>query len=125
MECDGCKWEHWMPESSNEPWCLCDICEDGDQFEKGVNHDGKAKKIAELLKDKGTILVRNAHKYEGGKWYVHCWLEKFMKDPVNAEDTFCRHICTNEKEIYNQYVDDINKALDEIIEKLEVLKDGI
>ncbi len=42
MECDGCKWEHWMPESSNEPWCPFDICEDGDQFEKGVNHDGKA-----------------------------------------------------------------------------------
>lgn len=32
--CIGCKWEHWLPESSNEPWCPCDVCEDGDQFEK-------------------------------------------------------------------------------------------
>lgn len=33
--CDGCKWEHWLPESSSEPWCPCDICDNGDQFERG------------------------------------------------------------------------------------------
>lgn len=32
--CNGCKWEHWMPESRNEPWCPCDICKDNDQFVK-------------------------------------------------------------------------------------------
>lgn len=30
--CQGCQWEHWMPEKSSEPWCPCDICEIGDQY---------------------------------------------------------------------------------------------
>jgi hypothetical protein len=32
--CNGCEWEHWMPENSNEPWCPCDVCNGGDQFAK-------------------------------------------------------------------------------------------
>ena len=78
----------------------------------------KLKKIVELLDGKGAILVRNAHEYEGGKWYVHCWLERIEKDP---EDIFCRHISINEKDIYNQYIADLDSALDEIIKKLESL----
>ncbi len=85
----------------------------------------KLKKIVELLDGKGQVLIRNANEYEGGKWYVHCWLERIEKDPEDTEDIFCRHICTNENDIYNQYVNDLEAALDKIIEKLEVKKDGI
>lgn len=81
----------------------------------------KLKKIVELLDGKGVILVRNAHEYEGGKWYVHCWLERIEKDPEDSEDIFCRHISINEKDIYNQYVADLDSALDKIIKKLEDL----
>ncbi|MDU6263774.1 MAG: hypothetical protein E6600_04660 [Anaerocolumna aminovalerica] len=81
----------------------------------------KLKKIVELLEGKGAILIRNAHEYEGGKWYVHCWFERVEKEPKEAEDIFCCHICINEKDIYNQCVNDIDKALDEIINKLEEL----
>jgi len=79
----------------------------------------KLKKIVKLLNGKGQILVRNAHEYEGGKWYIHCWLERVEKEPKDAEDIFCRHICIFERDILNQYVTDLDKALDEIIKKLE------
>lgn len=80
----------------------------------------KLKKIVELLNGRGQVLVRNTHAFEGGKWYVHCWLESVTKIPEDSEDIFCRHICTNEKDIYNKRVTDLDFALDEIIKILEV-----
>lgn len=79
----------------------------------------KLKKIVELLDGKGSVLIRNAHEFEGGKWYVHCWIERIEKDPEDAEDIFCRHISVNEKDIYSRYATDLDSALDEIIGKLE------
>lgn len=32
--CDGCKWLGWIPDDSSQPWCLCDICENCDQWER-------------------------------------------------------------------------------------------
>ena len=91
----------------------------------------KLNKIVELLDGKGSILIRNAHEYEGSKWYVHCWKGYIEVQPsiilpirIDEED-FHRHVSVIERDVYNQRVNDLDAALDEIIEKLEVKKDGI
>lgn len=91
----------------------------------------KLKKIVELLDGKGSILVRNAHEYEESKWYVHCWkghieVQPPITPPIRPdEEDFHRHVSVIERDVYNQHVNDLDAALDEIIEKLEVKRDGI
>lgn len=70
----------------------------------------KLKKIVELLNRRGSILIRNAHEYEGGNWYVHCWTGE--RKPYSKTITITT-------DVYNGFVLDLESALDEIIKKLE------
>lgn len=79
----------------------------------------KLKKIVELLNGKGSILVRDAVHDSYFRWFVNChwnWSSAIQSEVTGPE--------REGKVIFKNYVDDLDMALDEIIEKLEVRNNG-
>lgn len=68
------------------------------------------KRIKDILKDKGILLVRTD---ESGKWFVHCWL---LDGTVRTQQQGNLITSCAGRSIYRKYVDDIEQALDDVIE---------
>lgn len=72
----------------------------------------KMKRIKELLSDKGVLLVRTE---ETGGWFVHCWL---LDGTVTRKKQGNVEVAFKGKSIFRSYVDDVEKALDNILKIL-------
>lgn len=82
----------------------------------------KLNRIVELLDGKGQILIRNTMEHENGNWFVNCFLEEITKLPLDTEPSHSKYTSKITETIHQEWAINLEATLDEIIKKLEDMK---